>query len=86
MPLERITSMALRLRTEYVNGSLKPLEPLELEEGTVVTVSIEEEESILDLVDRLRKSVPEEVWERLPADGAMNLKHYLYGQPKKIEE
>ena len=86
MPLERITSMALRLRAEYVNGSLKPLEPLELEEGTVVTVSIEEEESILDLVDRLRKSVPEEVWERLPADGAMNLKHYLYGQPKKIWE
>ena len=86
MPLERITSMALRLRAEYVNGSLKPLEPLELEEGTVVTVSIEEEESILDLVDRLRKSVPEEVWERLPADGAMNLKHYLYGHPKEIEE
>lgn len=81
--------MALRLRAEYVNGSLKPLEPLEpleLEEGTVVTVSIEEEESILDLVDRLRKSVPEEVWERLPADGAMNLKHYLYGHPKEIEE
>lgn len=74
--------MTLRLRAEYINGSLKLLEPLELEEGTVVIVSIEEEENILDLFDRLRKSVPEDEWERLPADGAMNLKHYLYGHPK----
>ncbi len=74
--------MALRLRAEYTNGLLKPLEPLELAEGTVVMVSIEEEESILDLFDRLRKSVPEGEWERLPADGAMNVKHYLYGGPK----
>lgn len=74
--------MALRLRAEYINGSLKPLEPLDLAEGTVVMVSIEEEESILDLFDRLRKSVPTEEWERLPADGAMNVKHYLYGGPK----
>ena len=74
--------MALRLRAEYTNGLLKPLEPLELAEGTVVMVSIEEEESILDLFDRLRKSVPKGEWERLPADGAMNVKHYLYGGPK----
>ena len=74
--------MALRLKVEYINGALKPLEPLEMEEGTIITVSIEEEESLLDLFDRLRKSVPEEEWERLPADGAMNLKHYLYGHPK----
>ena len=74
--------MALRLKVEYINGALKPLEPLEMEEGTIVTVSIEEEESLLDLFDRLRKSVPEEEWERLPADGAMNLKYYLYGHPK----
>ena len=74
--------MAVRLRAEYINGSLKPLDPLELDEGTVVMVSIEEE-SMLDLFDRLRKSVPKEEWERLPADGAMNLKHYLYGHPKE---
>ena len=74
--------MALRLRAEYINGSLKPLEPLDLAEGTVVMVSIEEEESILDLFDRLRKSVPDEEWARLPTDGAMNVKHYLYGGPK----
>ena len=82
--------MALRLKAEYINGSLKPLEPLEMEEGTVVMVSIEDEESIeessLDLFDRLRKSVPEEEWEKLPADGAMNLKHYLYGRPKVGEQ
>ena len=78
--------MALRLRAEYTNGLLRPLEPLELEEGTVVMVSIEEEESILDLFDRLRKSVPEEEWERLPADGAMNVKHYLYGGPKDNDQ
>jgi len=29
------------------------------------------------------ESVPVEEWDRLPADGARNLDHYLYGAPKK---
>ena len=82
--------MALRLTAEYVDGTLKPLEPLELEEGTVVILYIEEESknkqqphSVLDTVDRIRRSAPADVWDNLPPDGAMNLKHYLYGHPKE---
>ena len=77
--------MALKVKAEYTKGTLQPLEDLDLEEGAIVTVSIEEEETILDLFDRLRQSVPEEEWDNLPTDGAMNLKHYLYGHPKVSE-
>ncbi len=29
------------------------------------------------------KDVPEEVWERMPTDGASEHDHYLYGTPKR---
>ena len=83
--------MSLRLTAEYINGSLKPLEPLDLEEGTVVTLYIEQQdqgkqhESILEMTDRLRQSAPADVWDNMPTDGAKNYRHYLYGHPKEEE-
>jgi Arc/MetJ-type ribon-helix-helix transcriptional regulator len=31
----------------------------------------------------LRRSIPEEEWAKLPADGAEQLDHYIYGSPKR---
>ena len=82
--------MALRLTAEYVNGSLKPLEPLKLKEGAIVTLYIEEQSqnkeqrhSVLDTADRIRQSAPADIWDILPTDGAQNVKHYLYGHPRE---
>lgn len=82
--------MALRLKAEYINGTLKPLEPLNLEEGTVVTISIEQDEvkekpadSLLAMLEEIWESLPEEVLENLPTDGSINYRHYLYGGPKE---
>ena len=38
--------------------------------------------SILDMFERLRKSVPPDTWDELPTDLVKNKKHYLYGHPK----
>ena len=86
------------IRARYEKGVLTPLEPLDLEEGKEVVVSVQDAptpggedrakvsedtgESLLEMFDRLRKSVPPEAWEGLPSDGAKNYKHYLYGHPK----
>ena len=79
--------MALRLRAEYINGTL---EPLELQDGTVVTLYIEEQiqnkeqqQSVLETADRIRQSAPAEIWDNLPADRAQNFKLYLYGHSKE---
>jgi Arc/MetJ-type ribon-helix-helix transcriptional regulator len=40
-------------------------------------------QSILDMVDELRKQVPPEEFSKLPTDGAKQLDHYLYGSPKR---
>lgn len=81
--------MALRLKAEYLNGTLKPLDPLELREGTVVTLCIEEQSlnrqvthSVLETADRVRWPAPAKIWDSLPTDGAQNMNHYLYGHPK----
>ena len=39
--------------------------------------------SILDMFERLRKSVPPDTWDELPTDLVKNKKHYLYGHPKE---
>ena len=80
------------VRAKYENGALTPLEHLDLEEGAEVVVSIEDapppaegKESILEMFDRLRKSVPPDTWDNMPTDLVKNKKHYLYGHPKEEE-
>ena len=80
--------MTANVKARFSNGALLPLEPLDMEEGKEVVVSIEdapstdaEGPSLLDMIDELHESVPQEVWSTSPSDGARNYKHYLYGQP-----
>ena len=81
--------MMVSVKARFSNGVLTPLEPLDLEDGAEVTVSIADapppgqaRESIPEMFERLRKSVPPEAWDTMPTDGAKNYKHYLYGHPK----
>ena len=82
--------MMANVKARYSKGVLTPLEPLDLEEGKEVVVSIEVatpqatgEETILEMFERLRNSVPPDTWDDLPTDLVKNKKHYLYGHPKE---
>ena len=84
--------MITNVKARYANGALVPLEPLDLEEGAEVTVTVSiakapqptpAGESILEMFARIRKSVPDEAWDELPTDMVKNKKHYLYGHPKE---
>ena len=84
--------MIANVKARYANGVLTPLEPLHLEEGKEVLVSIEDatpqangKESILEMFERLRNSVPPDTWNDLPTDLVKNKKHYLYGHAKEAE-
>ena len=84
--------MTTHVKARYANGVLTPLEPLDLEEGTEITVSFEEAQppktglaAVVEMVDRLRESYPQDMWDGLPTDLAKNKKHYLYGHPKEAE-
>ena len=91
--------MVQTVQATYENGVLRPSESLDLEDGEVVTVSVDSggadvdvgssgsgvgsaSSSILGMFDEIHASVPDSVWDRVPRDGAMNYKHYLYGWPK----
>lgn len=39
--------------------------------------------NLWDVIQDIVKDVPDEVWERVPADGSEQHDHYLYGSPKK---
>ena len=38
---------------------------------------------IWEVAADIRKSIPAEEWAKLPADGARQLDHYIYGSPKR---
>lgn len=84
--------MIATVKARYSDGMLTPLEPLDLEDGSEVTVSIDDASpprrglaGIVDSVKRLHEAPPD-TWDDLPADLAMNKKHYLYGHPKQKDE
>ncbi len=84
------------VRARFEKGVLTPLEPLNLEEGKEVVVSVEESPTlmsgspknsrglpgIVERVKELQKSMPPEQLDGAPSDGAKNYKHYLYGHPR----
>ena len=81
--------MVTIVKATYANGVLTPLEPLDLDEGREVMVSIDdappaagEHESLVEMFDRLHESFPTDASDDLPTDFAENYKHYLYGWPK----
>ena len=81
--------MTITIKARYANGQLTPLEPLDLEEGAEVMVSVEEGpagdtpgNSLLAIFDRMHRATPEGIWANMPVDGSKNVDHYLYGWPK----
>ena len=77
------------VRAKYENGVLTPLEPLDLEEGAEVSVSVtppdreEQKEGpllrILLKVQERQAELAPDTWDDLPSDLSKNKKHYPYG-------
>lgn len=89
--------MKANVKARFTNGVLTPLEPLDLEEGQEVVVSVEETprevenqkegplSRILRKVQERQAELPPDMWDGLPTDLVKNKKHYLYGHPKEEE-
>ena len=89
--------MPTHLKARYSKGVFIPLEPVDLEDGKEVLLSIDEiappraaqpanwDETVLEMLDRIRASYPQDMWDGLSRDLAKNKNHYLYGHPKEEE-
>lgn len=82
--------MVAGVKAKYADGVLTPLEPLDLQEGEEVRLSIEgsqpsgtPQESLVEMFDRLRESVPPDAWADMPADLVTDKKHCLYGHRRE---
>ncbi|MXW24866.1 MAG: DUF104 domain-containing protein [Dehalococcoidia bacterium] len=82
--------MTTTVKATYANGVFTPSEPLDIEDGEEVTLSIEGATSrkrglagVVETVQELQRTIPPDAWDVLPTDGAKNYKHYLYGHPKE---
>ncbi len=58
-------------------------EVLEIVENKVSVSQKKDSRPIWEVIAEISSRVPDEEWAKLPADGAENHDHYLYGAPKK---
>jgi predicted DNA-binding antitoxin AbrB/MazE fold protein len=78
--------MAITVEAIYENGVLKPEEPLPFKEREKVIVTVEEKQpSLAERIVARARTLPAETLDRLPADGAAQHDHYIYGTPKRSE-
>ena len=71
---EAVVAEALRLLEEHEERQ-PPSDDLQAEE--------DEHRPTWEVALDLFKDIPEEEWENLPSDGALEHDHYIYGTPKK---
>jgi predicted DNA-binding antitoxin AbrB/MazE fold protein len=85
MPAE-VFAMAITVEAVYENGVLKPAQPLPLKEHEKVRVTVEQKQpSLAERIVASARALPQETLDRLPADGASQHDHYIYGTPKRPE-
>jgi len=78
--------MALTIEAIYEDGVLKPTQPLPLQEHEKVRLTVEPQgPSLAERIAARAAALPPEALERLPADGASQHDHYIYGTPKRPE-
>jgi predicted DNA-binding antitoxin AbrB/MazE fold protein len=78
--------MAITVDAVYENGVLKPAQPLPLKEHEKVSVTVQAAgPSLVERIVARAHALPPEVLDRLPADGASQHDHYIYGTPKRPE-
>jgi hypothetical protein len=73
---------------EQIIEKLRMLPPEKKEEVLKFTQNLAGENqprrmSIFEEIDAIVKQVPPEAWDEVPADGSLNVDHYLYGAPKR---
>lgn len=82
--LEQAVIEKLReLPTEKQQEVLDFVESLSKETESSMDASEQPLKSIWRVIEEGVKRVPEEAWDHVPADGAEQHDHYLYGSPKK---
>jgi len=78
--------MAITVEAVYEDGVLKPAKPLPLKEHEKVSITVEEKQpSLVERMVARAHALPPETLDRLPADGAAQHDHYIYGTPKRPE-
>ena len=86
------------IKATWTKGNIVPAEPVDWPEGTQLRVEVvvpaekisleESAKGELSLGQRIAaraRALPRETLDRLPADGASQHDHYIYGTPKRPE-
>jgi putative addiction module CopG family antidote len=79
---EKLQSGEYRSAEELIREGLNLLEAKEKPAPSEISHN---GQSIAEMAAAIAKSVPDEEWDRLPADFSRELDHYLYGGPKSSQ-
>ncbi len=80
---DEVVRECLKLLDERDNGGRPAVEKNAMPEQGEAAAGKAEKVDLVELFDRIRRTVPDSEWEKLPRDLAANYEHYLYGSPKQ---
>ena len=68
---------------QQVVETLRRLPETQQQEVLAFIKRMEQQRTPLQRIKELTAGLPDEVWDRIPEDGAEQHDHYLYGSPKR---
>jgi hypothetical protein len=77
------SALIAKANEQGVSVSSYASQVLERDLRSTETQAVPGEAPIWDIVTDIMKDVPDEVFDRLPRDGASQVDHYIYGLPKR---
>jgi hypothetical protein len=83
---QRMKSGAFRTVEDFLMHALvtaRPVRDIEPSQPASISQNPDDEQPIWEVITDLMKNVPDEVFDRLPKDGASQVDHYIYGLPKR---
>jgi plasmid stability protein len=83
LPDNKEAALKAKARAQGVSAEQYARHVLDRDLDEIISAEPCDDRPIWEVVAEIMKDVPDEVFDRLPKDGASQVDHYIYGLPKR---
>ena len=83
LPEKKEVALKAKVQAQGVAAEQYAQDVLDRDLEEAIPAMPRDDRPIWEVIGEIMKDVPDEVFERLPKDGASQVDHYIYGHPKR---
>jgi hypothetical protein len=83
LPEKKEVALKAKVQAQGVSAEQYAQDVLDRDLEEAIPAMPRDDRPIWEVIGEIMKDVPDEVFERLPKDGASQVDHYIYGHPKR---